>query len=250
MVIRFQNLALNLCLKIKNMKSLFTGVLLFFFSGSMFAQTEAEIVAKNIEAMGGSTVISKLETLIREGSISVQGMDLPITLTQKQNTGFRMDLNVMGTKGYQIYTPKKGWSYMPFQGNTAVEELSEEKVKDGQDDLDVQGILFNYKEKGNKVVLAGSETIEGADCFKLTVTIPNGLSFTYFIDKKTNFLAKVSTTRATAEGEKTAEVFYSDYKNVDGFMVAHKLSRTEGDLIFSKITVNGKVDDSIFKPEN
>jgi hypothetical protein len=215
------------------------------------AQTADEVVAKNIEAMGGKDKLLTMQTLVREGAISVQGMDLPLVLSVEQSKGFRMDINVMGTKGYQIYTPTAGWSYMPFQGSSSVEDMPADRVKEGQDNLDIQGDLFNYAAKGHTVELLGKEKMDGVECYKLKMVQKSGLLKTIYIDATTYYINKEVVTSKGSGEEKTSEVSYSNYKKTaDGFVIAHTLTRQEGEVNFEKVTVNSKLAEDMFKPSN
>jgi hypothetical protein len=114
-----------------------------------FAQTADEIVTKHIEAVGGVAAWKKVNSLYYEGKMTVQGAEVNVTLTVLNGKGVRQNISVMGMTGYQIITPTAGWNFMPFQGQTAPEAITPEVLKESADDLDVQGILIDYKSKGN-----------------------------------------------------------------------------------------------------
>ncbi|MBL7781379.1 MAG: hypothetical protein JNM22_09200 [Saprospiraceae bacterium] len=220
------------------------------FCGAMVvgkAQTADEVVNKHIEAMGGKDKLLTLKTLVREGVLNSIGVEIPITLTSEQDKGFKMEVNVMGTIGYEIITPTGGWIYMPFQGSTGLEYMTEEQVKQGQDDLDVQGELLDYAAKGHKVELLGKEKLDGVEVYKLKLTSRSGMVKDLYIDASTSYVVKVVVT----EKDKTSEVRYSNYKKTpEGFLFAYTLVRPEGEVRFSKISTNTKLPDSTFKPEN
>jgi len=209
------------------------------------AQTADEVVNKHVAALGGKEKLATLKTMVREGALNYQGMDLPLTLTAEQNKGFKMELNVMGTKYFQIITATEGWSYMPQ--NSGVEKMTADQVKDGQEDLDIQGELFDYAAKGHKVELLGKEKLDGAEVYKLKLTPKSGPAKTIYLDAATYYISKV----VVVEKDKTSEVSYSNYKkSPEGFVFPYSLVRTEGEIIFSKITANTTLTDSAFKPEN
>lgn len=213
------------------------------------AQTADEVVTKHIEALGGKEKLLTLKTLVREGALNYQGMEIPLVLSAEQSKGFRMEINVMGTKGYQVVTPTAGWQYMPFQGSTSVEDMKEDEVKESQDDLDIQGELLDYATKGHKVELAGKEKMDGAECFKLKFTDKNGRVKQIFIDASTYYINKVIATSKAGGEEKTSELGYSNYKKTtDGFIIAHTLTRPEGEVNFEKISTNTTIPEDAFKP--
>lgn len=210
------------------------------------AQTADEVVNKHITALGGKEKLATLKTLVREGALNYNGMDIPITLYSEQDKGFKMVIDVMGTKGYQILTPTEGWSFMPFQGQSSVEKMKEEELKKGQDDIDLQGELVDYAAKGHKVEFLGKEKQDGVEVYKLKLTPKVGVEKTMYIDVATNYLHKVSVT----EKDQVSEVTYKDYKKTaEGFIIANTLVRPEGEVVFTKVTTNGTLPENVFKPE-
>ncbi len=213
------------------------------------AQTADEIIAKNVEAMGGVTKIASLKTVKKIGSLSMQGMDIPMVFTVSQMKGFRVDVEVMGTANYQIVTPEKAFMFFPVQQMTEPKEMDAETVKGMQSALDIQGALVNYKEKGSSVEFAGNEKVDGADTYKLKVTSKSGKTAFYFIDVKSNRLTKTSAKAAGPDGvEMDVETTYSNYKqNADGYWFAYGTTTPQGPVVFDKIESNVAVDENIFK---
>lgn len=220
------------------------------FTSSAFivkAQTADEIIESHINALGGAEKIATIQTVSMVGSINVQGLDVSVIVTASNGKGSRTDIAVPGMgEGFQIYTPTKAWSFMPFQGQTSVEELPEDKQKDGLAQLDVQGLLLNYKEKGSKVELLGKEMYDGDECYKLKVETSYGKSTTYFINSKTYY--RVKSISAGPTGADVETVFSNFKKTEQGFVFPFSQSNPNGTLEFSSIEVNKPVDEKIFSP--
>lgn len=217
-----------------------------FATLTVTAQTADEIVAKNIAALGGAEKLSSLKSVKMEGNLSTQGIDIPITLTKLHMKGMRMDLEIMGTANYQLANETKGWVFMPIQQMDAPQEMPAEQHKSIKSQMDVQGTLFNYKEKGYTVEYVGTEKLDGGDAWKLKV-IKNGEPSFYFIDTKTNLLVKTSATREVNGQSMDIESVFSDYKkNADGFMFAYTTNTTQGNIVYDKISTNIPVDEKIF----
>jgi Outer membrane lipoprotein-sorting protein len=211
------------------------------------AQTVDEVIEKHLTALGGKEALLKINTVVKEGKATMQGNEMTMKTTALNKKGFRLDISVMGMDGYQITTPTKGWSYMPFGGNTAVEDMPADKVKAGQNDLETQSIFLNYKEKGTTVELLGTEKLDNVDHYKVKAVFTSGSVNTYFISKETLMISKASSVR---NGGAAKEITYTDYKKVSGIMMAYTLKRETGDINFETITINAPVDESIFKPSN
>jgi hypothetical protein len=231
----------------KTLKTIIVAVVCFAALGAS-AQTADEIVAKYVAAMGGADKLNSINSLQMEGTVSVQGMDIPVTLTTLNKKGNRMDIDVMGQTGYRISNTSKGWRFFPFQGDTDPVEMSEEEYKAGKDQLDLTDKLLHAKELGNKVEYVGKEDVDGAPAYKLKITRPSGEVTYTFIDEKTSFaVRKVSKTSMGGNEMETISTFKDFKKNAEGFWFPYTIdSNVQGTVNFSKITVNGPVDEKMF----
>ncbi len=229
-------------------KNLLTAALVFT-ACSAGAQTADDIVAKNVESMGGAAKLTTLNSVKFNGSMSAQGQDIPMTITKLNMKGMRLDIDLMGTSNYQIITPDKGYMFFPIQGMTEPKELDADLVKTAQTQLDVQGALFNYKEKGSTVEYVGTEKVDGKDVYHLKLTDKNAKAVNYFIDTKTNRVSKTSGKTKGPDGQDMdTETTYADWKqNGDGFWFPYSMTTMQGPISYDKIETNIKVDESIFK---
>ncbi len=230
----------------KEMKLCLLALAVFVSVQKIHAQTVDEIVNKYVDALGGKEKLASLKSVRMEGTLNVDGTEVSLTITKLSAIGQRNDILVMGTSGYQIFTPVAGWSFMPFLGQSAAEVMKDEEVKTGSSELDLQGNLFNYKEKGNQLELQGKVSAENVDCFKIKATLKSGRVVTYFIDSKTYFIVK-SVVAQNVAGEEEVVNTYANYKATDGgyiFPFTHIIPR--GEITFTKIETNVAVDEKIF----
>ncbi len=229
-------------------KLLFAGLAFATFDAS--AQTVDEIIAKNIEAMGGATKIATLTSVKKTGTMSAQGQEFPTTIVVSHLKGMRADFEIMGTSNYQIITPAQSSMFMPIQQMTEPKMGSEEETKEKQGALDLQG-FYDYKTKGMTVELVGDDKVDGNAAYKLKVTSKSGKSYFSFIDKKSNRVVKIISKGKGQDGtEQEMETPYGDYKqNADGYWFAYSTSLNAGmvTVTYDKIESNIKVDESIFK---
>lgn len=231
--------------------ALFT--LLSFVTLSVKAQTADEVIDKHIEAMGGKDKLTTLKSVRMETNLSVQGMDIPVIITRVHNVGQRVDISAMGMDGYIINTTTNGWSYMPFMGQSAAEAMPEDQVKEGQDGLDIQGSLLNYKDKGHSVTLVGKEDVDGTECFKLKLVTKAGKERTYFIDPKNYYILRAITKGVVNGQEMEVSQNFGDYKKTeDGYVFPYTIGGAfgQGDMTVTKIEVNKTIDEKVFKPAN
>ena len=229
-------------------KFTFAAMLAFISVATLHAETVDEIINKHLDAIGGKDAWRKITCIRMEGTTTVQGSDIAMTFTRVQRKGARMDISVMGMSGYTILTPTDGWTYMPFQGQTKPEPMTADDVKAAQDELDLQGELVDYKDKGNTVELLGKEDVDGTECWKLKVTFKGGLIRTNFIDPATYYIIK-HTDKMTVNGQEHEQsINFSNFKKLpEGIVVPMTIGSGMGDVVLKKVEINGKVDDSLFK---
>ena len=230
----------------KMVKTLFIAMMALISVGAS-AQTVDEIVAKYVEVMGGKAKIATLKSVKMTGSMNSNGADVGITISKMQDVGMRVDVEVMGAANYQVVNNKSGWVYFPVMGMIEPKEMEGDQYKSGAAQMDVQGALFNYKEKGSVIEYLGKEMVNGAEAYKLKVTNKKGYASTHFIDIKSNRYVK-SLSKMSANGkEMEVETTFSDFKqNGDGYWFPYTVTNSQGTINFDKIETNMALNESIF----
>lgn len=225
-------------------------LLLLSFSICSIAQTADEVVAKHIEARGGLEKIRALQTLIMEGSMNQGGTDVLLKYYYSNNKAAKTEFSAVGQTGYNIVTTTEGWMFNPFMGHTAAEPIPDVQLKEAQSQLDLAGPLVDYKTKGHTVEYLGKQSIQGVEYFKLKLTRANGKISTYYLDK--NYLTSQVVTTQTVDGnEQEVTTEYADYrKTPEGYIFAFKRISGSNEIVFEKIEINPKIDESVFKPGN
>lgn len=234
----------------KSFKVLSLMMIAFLISGTIFAQTADEVIAKHIEAIGGKDNWKKVNSIKMEGSLNTQGMDIPIVMYQVHNKALKTEVTVMNMIIQTVITNEGGWIMNPMEGKQAPEPMTADQVKMGQDRLDIQGELIDYASKGHKIEMVGKEDVDGTECYKVKLTRKSGSEATYLIDPKTYYVVKVDT-KATVNGQEVnvSATMGNFQKLPEGIVVAHSIQRPEAPAPFniSKIEVNPKIDEAIFK---
>lgn len=218
------------------------------------AQTVDEIIAKNVAAKGGLEKVKSVQTVRITGKMTVgPGIEAPIVLELKRPNAMRLDITVQGIVGSQAFDGAKGWSLMPFGGSKVPQEMSAEEMKMTEEQADIDGPLIDYKAKGHTVELLGKEKVEGADAYKLKLTLKNGTVRTLYLDAE-HFLEIKDESKRTIRGtEVESDTIIGDYKEVGGMMFPHSIdSGQKGNpqrqkLVVEKIELNVPIDASRFK---
>jgi len=231
------------------MKRILFSFLLLSASFSVFSQTADEIINKHIEAIGGADAWKKVNSFKMEGVVKIMGgAEASVSQTILHGKGNRQDISFNGMGGYFFVTPTNGWTYMPFQGQQAPEAMTAEAVAESQADLDAQGNLIDYAAKGHSVEYIGKDDVEGTEVYKLKVNLKSGKSETMFFDTKSYLLIRSIAIQKADGKEMEVVTNFSNYEKLpEGIIVSKSLGLPFGELNISKITINGAVDEAIFK---
>ncbi|MFN8246215.1 MAG: hypothetical protein U0T56_07530 [Ferruginibacter sp.] len=212
------------------------------------AQTVDDVVNSHITAMGGKEKLESLKSVRMTGSMSTQGVDISMTMTRSHLIGFRLDMDIMGSSNYQMLNATEGWVFMPVMGMTEPKKMEDDQYKSASSQLDIQGALLNYKDKGTTIELLGKDKVDNAEAYKLKLTLKSGKVVTYFLDAKTYFLIKTASKQNVQGEEMDMETTFADFKqNADGFWFPYSTTSMQGTITFDKIETNVKVEDSLFK---
>lgn len=186
----------------------------------------------------------------QEATLSVQGMDIPVVITALHNKATKQEYTVMGMTGYSIITSEGGWNFNPMQGQTKPEPITQDELKYGKDNLDLQGDFVDYKAKGHAIQLMDKEDIEGVECLKVKLTRKSGNESIFFFDPKTYYIVRTSSKMSANGQEVESVVNMSNYQKLpEGIVIAYTIESTAvpAPITVTKVIVNGKIDEAVFK---
>jgi len=233
--------------------------LAILLAGPLHAQSANDIIEKNLAAMGGRAALSRLESRVATGkvTVSVQGNDLPGTIEiwfkapNKSRSLTRLDLRALG--GAELTVDQRCDGVAGF-------------IRDSQrGDRDLSGAellhmvngtfptpLLHYKEAGARIEAAGSETLAGRQAVVLVYTPKAGPAARLFFDAETWLLARAVTRIPLPSGTLVDQVSSpSDYRVVDGVKVPFVVAvETPGQVLtirLEKVSHNVSIDEALFR---
>lgn len=238
----------------KPIKIIFVLILLFSFVQLIPAQTVDEIIDKYVNAIGGMDKLNSIKTAKITGKYVSGNFEIPFTETISIPDKILSEMTMQGLTMKQAYDGTTGWMINPFQGSKEPEKMTEEQTKSMKEQADIKGKLVGYKDKGCTAELEGKEDMEGSDVYKIKLTDKDGDITYYYVDASTYMMLKESSKRTVKEKEITSDIYYSDYKSIDGllFPMAMQIKTSARGMGDQKVTLetvefNVSVDDSIFK---
>jgi len=221
-------------------------------ASSGLAQTLDEIIEKRIKAHGGIDKIKGVQSMRMKGKSQMEGIEAPFLLELKRPGKLRMEVTIQGMTLIQAFDGVTGWQVIPFMGSKDPQKMPEDELKSVKEQADMDGPLVEYKLKGHTVELMGKEDVEGAEAFKLKVTLKDGDIRYVYIDPETFLEIKVGAKIKREGSEMEAETTLSSYKDVGGLMLPHSIeSKLKGQpggqvIVVESIELNVPIDDSIF----
>jgi hypothetical protein len=260
-------------------------------TASPAALSAAQIVDKNVAARGGLQAWQAVQALSLQGKMGAGGnqrvalpipvpkskeivntipqrlveeVQLPFLMEMKRPRKVRVELQVHGQTAVQVYDGTNGWKLRPFLNRHDFEPFSEEELKIASNQPELDGPLVDYAAKGSRVELDGTEQVEGRDTYKVKVVEKNGHTFHVWVDAKTFLEAKIEGQPRRLDGvEHPVEVYYRDYRTVDGLQFPFLLETRvlpvgvnalgirdtpvpPEKIVIDKVVVNPKMEDKLF----
>jgi hypothetical protein len=151
----------------------------------------------------------------------------------------------------QAFDGEKGWFVAPWTGSTDPIEISGVQLKSLKQQANMDGMLYNYKDKGYITELIGKEDMEGTEVYKIKQTDQEGDIYYYYMDAENFVLLKTSSKIKVGESDVESETLYSNYKEFEGMMIPYSFeSKTNGQTIsqinIEKIELNPEIDQTLF----
>jgi hypothetical protein len=224
--------------------------------------TAAQIVEKNVDARGGLSYWRAVHTLEMKGKMDAGGnrRDALVAPTGgkkgmelERGRKKRLEIQFNGQTAIQVYNGTQGWKLRPFLNRHEVENYTPEESKSAATDADLDGLLIDYAAKGEKVELAGVESVESRSAYKLKVTDKNGYARHVWVDAESFLEVKVEGNPRRLDGKyHPVATYLRDYRSVNGLKMPY-LEETAVDgvkdrekIVIEEIVSNPKLDESRF----
>lgn len=239
---------------------LFKNTLIFLFTvafiGRLNAQSADEVISKYVQYIGGAQKWSTVKTIVTSGTYDYGGIVFPFTSYSKAPNLYRYIVSSNGKSFEQAFDGKGGWKIDGFKdekqktiltGNAATAMMNEA-------DVELESPLINYNKKGSNAILEGIDSVNQQPCFRIRFIRNNSDTERYFFSTK-NFelLKKQAISKNEEMGNIMLDIFYSDYRAINGIKMPFKTITMVGDqtilvIVIEKVDLNERVADDMFKP--
>ena len=219
-----------------------------------------QIVDKNIAAHGGESAWRSVQTLTLEGTMDAGGKDdheLPFVMKLKRSHKSRLEITFNNQTSVQVYDGTQGWKVRPFLNRNEVEPFTKVEASAAAASDELDGPLLDFAAKGTKVVLAGTEQVEGHPAYKLKLTLRNGEQRNVWIDTGSFLEVKIDAAPRMLDGKiHGTTVYYRNYQTEHGLVTARVLEtavdgvKQTHKIKISRLAANEAMSDSLFqKPQ-
>jgi hypothetical protein len=209
------------------------------------AQDPQRVVDLYIKAAGGSKALSKARSIVLEGSFqTADGKSGTYTLDTRLPNRYYCEIVAGDTNLIEAYNGKSAWR------RTADGQFSTLVGTEGSQ-LEAAGQYYNshlVDAKKNKIGIgfASFAKVHGRDAVELELTTMSGVKRHVFFDSQTHLILEEAATVGGIE----EQVFYGDYRTVNGLKLPQKIELHRGkeiyDITITRAEANSAVGERIF----
>lgn len=238
----------------KSLKLFFLAILGLTLSGIQ-AQDLDEVLNAHYEAVNNEA-LAEVQSIHMTGKSGRMGQMFNFEIWQARPGKFRMEVDIQGQKMIQVYDGEKAWIVAPWTGSVEPQEVGPTELAQFKEQADMDGELFKWEEKGSTVTYEGTEDFEGTEVHLVKVVNADGNEKTYFLDGDSYLTVKMAAKVNMQGAEVLADVFMSNYKEVDDIVMAFYIENQMNGEVMSTITVENvefdvEIPDSLFeKPKS
>lgn len=182
------------------------------------AQNLDDVLKEHFDAIGQKQ-LKKIETLTATGKLNQGGLEIPFVQISARPNNIRIEGTFQGLTFIQTYNGTEGWMLNPFTGATEAQPMTADELKGLKIQADMDGMLWDWKDKGYKVELDTTVDVEGTMCYKIDVTTAEGDVYSSYIDTESYLMIKTHTKTTINGVEVESDTFYSNYKDVNGIIL-------------------------------
>ncbi len=201
--------------------------------------TAETVIGNYIDALGGRDRLEAIEDMTQELTASTMGMELQIKIYQKTPHYFLQKMEMGGmTLSQQLFDGEKA----VVVSQMGRQQFTEGAEFDAMKSQAVMNLEMEYRDYDIEKELLGIETIDGRRAYKLEVTYPGDTQAYDYYCTETGL--KIKTLNP--QGSTT----YSDYREVEGILVAHMLNIEAGpqvlEMRLDNLEINSGIDQGFF----
>ena len=207
-----------------------------------------EIVTKHLDAMGGLERLKDIQTMKKVAKVTMQGRQTTTTMYFKRPNLSRQEVQVDGQTVINAFDGTTPWIINPLTGFNRPVTVSGAQAASIREDSSFDGPLVDYKSRGMLIDYVGREPLGEGEAHHLRVTSASRQVRHLYLDATTYLEVKLA---AEVQGSKL-EQHSSDYRDVDGVKVAHRLKTVvngavQAEMQLESVEFNLPIESALFR---
>ena len=207
--------------------------------------TALDVVNNYIQAVGGETLLSSVNTLVTKASLTLPGAPFKpeaISKLMMPNKSINEWTAPMGLLLKQTFSGENGYREGLMMGGKKT-MMTDEEIEEAKN---VEGIFDELYFTDDQIELVNISAIDGEDVYKVKVFKNEKTSYRYY-SIKSGYLISVDTEDAN---KNIVSVKYGDYKNIEGYWAPHQMQINQGGQVIefttTEVLINTPLKDSDF----
>jgi len=239
-----------------NLRKAFVLLLLLPCSFAIQAQSVDKLINKYVDFIGGKEQWKKVKTMVASGEYDYGGIQFPFTSYAKAPNRYKFVVPQNGKQYVQGSDGSSGWKMDGFKNETIPTLLTGKAAlaMANEANVELEDAFIDYRNKGHQAVLLGKDTVKGKACFKVKLVRKSGdIETCYFDDQNFAMVMKKAVSKNVEMGGALLDIFYSDYRDIQGLRIPFKtVHESNGQMILTitidKVMINEPIEDKDFQP--
>lgn len=210
--------------------------------------TGESLLQRYIDRSGGAEAYAKARNMSMSGTVEMAGRNISGTVTiveEGEKSYTAMDFPGIG-KVEEGYDGETAWEDSALEGPRILE--GDEKVAAKR--AATLALITSWRKVYKDAHTAGEGDVDGKPAWKVEMTPKEGKQETFFFDKESGLLVRISAVLSTALGDIATEATMSDFRSVDGiltpFAITEKAMSQNIVMRFGKIAYNAEIPSDRF----
>lgn len=210
--------------------------------------TGESLLQRYIDRSGGAAAYANAKNMSMSGTVEMAGRNISGTVTifeEGEKSYTAMDFPGIG-KVEEGYDGETAWEDSALEGPRILAGDEKASAKRAA----TLALITSWREVYKDAHTAGEVDVDGKPAWKVEMTPKEGRPETFFFDKESGLLVRISAVLSTAMGEIATEATMSDFRPVDGiltpFVMTEKAMSQNIVMRFSKIAYNAEIPPNRF----
>lgn len=234
-----------------NIKRILICTILMLSFTLTYSQDLEEIMTLHY-ASKNQKALSKVKNMHIISQVNRLGESIQVEIWQERPHKMRMEVMVRDEKTIQVYDGKQGYVIAPQFGIREAQEITGIQLKQLADQADIDGELYQWKDKGTVITLEGIETFGNKQVYILKVITSEGQEKKIYLDGE-SYLPIKMTSKYEENGKLVdGESNYLDYKVTQEIMMPYTIENkingfNSNTIRIQKIEFDIDIPETIFR---